>query len=161
MAIGRFLNCRERVTEFCEIYQPTDSAKKLADDDILKEKHWLQLEYLHTHLEPFYVATLLVEGPKTSLADAFQALDWLVDSLDTSKNAFLNLAAKSRRRVEHEAWQYLSDCASQAWEKANKYYLLTDQEYPATYAAIIFNPTLKIAWFDERWAMHPVKKDYI
>ena len=69
MAISRFLNCKQRVKQFCDTYTP--SSKPLSKDDTLQPHHWKELEYLHDHLETFYEATIIVEGNTTSLADHF------------------------------------------------------------------------------------------
>jgi hypothetical protein len=162
MAIGRFLNCKERIQEFCRTYKPTDKAKKLERDDILKPKHWKQLEHLHDSLEPFQEATLMVEGRKTSLADHFQMLDWLLNALDDSKQRFKELADDTRRYpADSDAWSYLSTCAAAAWNKCEKYYLKADIESPAYYAAIVLHPQIKASWFEATWQSHAEKSAYI
>jgi len=161
MSIGRFLNCKERIQEFCRTYKPTENAKKLKKDDILKPKHWKQLEHLHDHLEAFQEATLMVEGCKTTLADHFQMLDWLLNALDTSKNKFTELSEDTARRPDADAWLYLANCASTAWKKCEKYYLKADTESPAYYASILLNPQVKGLWFEETWRHHDAKQTYI
>ena len=78
MAIGCFLNCCERVQEFCCTYTPSPSLKPLTKDDILQEHHWQELGHLHDHLETFYEAIIMVEGNQTNIGDHFTTLDWLL-----------------------------------------------------------------------------------
>lgn len=127
-------------------------------DELLKPHHWVMLEHLHTHLESFYEATLMVEGRKSTLADHFQVFDWLMNKIDDIRN---NLAAEARHRrgPEAQAYKYLSDCAYASWLKCEKYFKLVD-ETPAYYAAIILNPTCKLQWFQEAWGEHD-KKEWI
>jgi hypothetical protein len=103
----------------------------------------------------------MVEGHQTTLADHFQALDWLLDTLDSSKLRFLELSQTTQRRLDSDSWKYLSNCALTAWAKAYKYYLKADTESPAYYAAIILNPTLKLAWFEQVWRGHDIDSSYI
>jgi hypothetical protein len=103
----------------------------------------------------------MVEGHQTTLADHFQALDWPLDTLDSSKLRFLELSQTTRRRLDSDAWKCLSSCALTAWAKAHKYYLKADTESPAYYAAIILNPTLKLAWFEQVWRGYDIKSSYI
>lgn len=111
-------------------------------DELLKPHHWAALEQLHTHLERFYEATLMVEGRKSTLADHFQVFDWLMNKIDDIRN---DLAAEARRRrgQEAQAYKYLSDCAYASWLKCEKYFKLIDKT-PTYYAAIILNPTCKL-----------------
>ena len=47
-------------------------------------------------------------------------------------------------------YTFLAGCAEQAWLKCEKYYKKED-ESPAYYAAILLNPQLKYAWFEQVW----------
>lgn len=57
MAIGRALNVRERITEFCYLHQATGTDRRL-EDDTLSRCEWDQLERIYTLLEDFYAITL-------------------------------------------------------------------------------------------------------
>ena len=103
----------------------------------------------------------MVEGCKTTLADHFQMLDWLLNALDTSKNKFTELSEDTARRPDADAWLYLANCASTAWKKCEKYYLKADTESPAYYASILLNPQVKGLWFEETWRHHDAKQTYI
>ena len=90
MSIGRALNCKPRIQQFCENHQPKNGEG--IDNDRLKAKHWYLLEALHTALGPFYAATLCSEGNNKTLSDWFCTLDFLLNDIDGSKNHFGELA---------------------------------------------------------------------
>ena len=78
MAIGRFLNYRERIEEFYCTYTPLPSSKPLTKDNILQERHWQELGYLYDYLKTFYKATIIVKGNQTNISNHFTTLDWLL-----------------------------------------------------------------------------------
>jgi hypothetical protein len=156
MFIGRAINLRERITIFCATYEPPRGTKRLAPHQILKPHHWEELQHLHDQLETFYEGTLMAEGQYTTLADNFQTLDWLLLEIELAKQKFSELYDETHR----SEYQWLSECADQAWLKCEKYYKKVDST-AAYYAAVVLNPRLKMQWFKQQWNGHPDKKDWI
>ena len=162
VCIGRALNVRERVERFCNNYTPPprSKSKALTDAEKLKIHHWTELEHLHTHLETFYEATLMVEGRNSTPADHFFTLDWLMGELDQMQDEFDTLASDHCGEPSQQTYEHLSGASVSAWAKCEKYFKLAD-EAPAYYAAIVLNPTLKLRWFEEKWGQDPKKRDWI
>jgi hypothetical protein len=106
-------------------------------DDVLQPHHWDELEHLHNHLEPFYEATLMVEGSHTTLADHFITHDWLMGKIDHARQIFSDLYQQKKRKE----YLWLSSCAEVAWEKCEAYFNMAD-DTGAYYAAIMLDPTL-------------------
>ena len=155
-AITRALNVKERIQMFCAQYVPPKGAKAITRDDTLEPHHWKQLEHLHDQLESFDEATVMVEGHQTNLADHFQTLDWLLLQLDQAKQRFNELYDDSRL----PEYKWLAGAADVSWEKCEKYYNMADQT-AAYYTAIIMNPTMKSAWFQEHWGDHPIRSTWL
>jgi len=141
---------------FCAQYVPPKGAKPISRDDILEHHHWKQLEHLHDQLESFDEATVMVEGHHTNLADHFQTLDWLLLQLDQAKQRFNELYDDTRL----PEYKWLAGAADVSWEKCEKYYNMAD-ETAAYYTAIIMNPTIKTAWFQERWGGDPIRSTWL
>ena len=141
---------------FCAQWAPSKNTKLINKDDILEPQHWKQLEHLHDQLESFDEATSMVQGHNTNLADHFQTLDWLLLQLDLAKQKFNELYIDEQT----PEYKWLAGAADVSWEKCNKYYNMADQT-AAYYTAIITNPTLKTAWFQQRWGDHPIRSTWL
>jgi hypothetical protein len=98
----------------------------------------------------------MVEGRRTTLADHFQTLDWLLLQLDQAKHRFNELYSDT----DTPEYKWLAGAADVAWAKCAKYYNITDQT-AAYYLAIIMNPTLKTVWFKQRWDDHPIRSTWL
>lgn len=155
MSIGRALNCKQRIQQFCENHRPKRGEG--IDNDRLKAEHWCLLEELHTALGPFYAATLCCEGNNKTLSKWFCTLDYVLDSVDASKNRFGDLADEN---PGSEEYTFLQAGAAAAWEKVEEYYGKVDGS-AAYYAANVLNPTTKWAWFEQQWGDHPMKKVWL
>jgi hypothetical protein len=155
MSIGRALNCKQRIQQFCENHQPKRGEG--IDNDRLKAKHWYLLEALHTALGPFYAATLSSEGNNKTLLDWFCTLDYVLDSIDASKNHFGKLADEN---PGSEEYTFLQAGAAASWAKVEEYYGKADAS-AAYYAANVLDPTNKWAWFEHQWENHPQKKVWL
>jgi hypothetical protein len=141
---------------FCAQYVAPKGTKPLNKDDILEPHHWKQLEHLHDQLESFDEATVMVEGNRTNLADHFLTLDWLLLQLDQAKQRFNELYEETGS----PEYKWLAGAADVSWEKCEHYYNMADQT-AAYYTAIIMNPTMKTAWFQEHWGDHPVRSTWL
>jgi hypothetical protein len=141
---------------FCAQYAPPKNTKSLSKDDILEPHHWEQLANLYDQLESFDEATCMVEGRHTNLADHFQTLDWLLLQLDQAKHRFNELYSDT----DLPEYKWLAGAADVSWAKCNKYYNMADQT-AAYYLAIIMNPTLKTAWFQQRWSGHTIRSTWL
>lgn len=140
MAIGRALNVRERITEFCYLHQATGTDRRL-EDDTLSRCEWDQLERIYTLLEDFYATTMVNEGHrKVFLHDWFPSLHVLLNEIDAQRNSF-----KKERGYED-----LERSCEAAWTKCEKYYLSADDS-PLIYAATMLCPWYKLAWFEQEW----------
>lgn len=155
MSIGRALNCKLRIQQFCENHHPKRGEG--VENDRLKAHHWFLLEKLHDALEPFYEATLCTQGNSNTLSEWFYTLDYVLDSIDGSKNEFEALAGEN---PESEEYAFLQAAAAAAWLKTEEYYGKVD-ESAAYYAASILNPAFKWSWFEERWENNKVKKVWL
>jgi hypothetical protein len=49
-----------------------------------------------------------------------------------------------------KTYEWLHICCEKAWEKLNDYYQLVN-ESPVYYMAMAMDPSLKYAWFEQRW----------
>src|SRR5579871_7065885 len=86
----------------------------------------------------------------------FQTLDWLLLQLDQAKHRFNELYSDTNM----PEYKWLAGAADVSWTKCNKYYNMADQT-PAYYLAIIMNPTLKTAWFNQRWSDHEIRSTWL
>jgi hypothetical protein len=155
MSIGRALNCKLRIQQFCENHHPKRGEG--IENDRLKAHHWFLLEKLHDALEPFYEATLCSEGNSNTLSEWIYTLDYVLDSADGSKNEFEELAGEN---PESEEYTFLQAGAAAAWLKTEEYYGKID-ESAAYYAASVLDPAFKWSWFEERWGNDQVKKVWL
>jgi hypothetical protein len=155
MSIGRALNCKLRIQQFCDNHHPKRGEG--IENDRLKAHHWFLLEKLHDTLEKFYETTLCNEGNNTTLSGWFYSLDYLLDSIDRSKNEFEELADEN---PESEEYAFLQASAAAAWAKTEEYYGKVD-ESAAYYAATVLNPAYKWEWFEERWGNDKFKKVWL
>lgn len=96
------------------------------------------------------MATIDTEGNRKALDDYFPTLSWLLNEIYSSRTKFLELARTSKPKQQREVFTWLAGCAEQAWEKCEKYYKKAD-ESAAYYAAVVLNPELKYAWFEQEW----------
>jgi hypothetical protein len=60
---------------------------------------------------------------------------------------------------EGPTYEWLHICCEKAWEKLNDYYQLIN-ESPVYYTAMVMDPSLKYAWFEQRWN-EPPKREWI
>lgn len=155
MSIGRALNCKLRIQQFCNTHHPKRGDG--IENDRLKPLHWFLLEKLYETLGAFYEATLCNEGKHNILSGWFFALDYLLESIDESKNEFQVLACENPKSEEYA---YLQASAAAAWAKAEEYYSKVDQS-AAYYAALVLDPAFKWAWFEGRWLGNKEKKVWL
>lgn len=140
LAIGRAINVRERIVEFCYLHQAVGSDRRL-EDDTLSRCEWDQLERIYTLLEDFYATTMVNEGHrKAYLYDWFPSLHVLLNEINTQHESF-----KRERGYEE-----LARSCEAAWAKCEKYYVSAD-ESPLIYAATMLCPWYKLAWFEQEW----------
>jgi hypothetical protein len=66
--------------------------------------------------------------------------------LKSTKHKFIKFSKQLKKKAKIQSYYYLAACAKAAWQKYKKYYIKAD-DTAAYYAAIIFNPTLKMQWF--------------
>lgn len=151
-SIGRALNTRERITQFCQSHRPRNKDKTIVSNR-LDDTHWAQLEHLHDALEVFYIATILTEG-KQPLYKHFQTLDNIIAYCESNKHKFVQQSKRDK------SYKWLAEASKASWMKAEKYFKLIDQT-PIYYAAIVLNPTLKKYWFTQQWGSHPQKVPWI
>jgi len=155
MSIGRALNCKLRIQQFCENHHPKRGEG--IENDRLKAHHWFLLEKLHDALEPFYETTLCSQGKNNTLSDWFSGLDYILDRIDQSNNEFEKLAEDN---PESEEYAFLQAGAAAAWVKTEEYYCKADDS-AAYYAASVLDPVFKWEWFEERWGNHRFKKVWL
>src|SRR5579871_2579237 len=117
MSIGRALNCKMRIQQFCENHNPKHGEG--IENDRLKPQHWRLLEKLHDTLGAFYETTLCGEGNNNTLGDWFYSLDYLLDSINSSKIEFEEHADKYPKSEEYT---FLQASAAAAWAKTEEYY---------------------------------------
>ena len=103
MSIGRALNCKLRIQQFCDNHCP--KCGEGIENDRLRAHHWFLLEKLHDALEPFYEATLCSEGNNNTLSKWFYTLDYVLDSIDKSKIEFEALASENPESEEYSFLQ--------------------------------------------------------
>jgi hAT family protein len=155
ISIGRALNCKPRIQQFCDSHRPKRGEG--IENDRLKAHDWFLLEKLHDALHPFYEATLCSEGNDNTLSNWFYTLDYVLESTGKSENEFQALAEES---PGSEEYIFLQTAAGAARLKTQDYYKKADDS-AAYYAASILNPTFKWSWFEDRWSDDPAKKCWL
>jgi len=119
----------------------TDSKRGLHKDDRLKPGDWYQLEQLHDYLVIFHTATMATQGSQSCFHDWYPSINWLQTEIYSWQQKF---------ETDIEADDYHSKCCTRAYEKASKYFELTDKT-PIAFAAVMLNPTCKHRWFKQIW----------
>ena len=155
MSIGRALNCKLRIQQFCDNHCPKRGEG--IENDRLRAHHWFLLEKLHDALEPFYEATLCSEGNNNTLSEWFYTLDYVLDSAEKSKIEFDALADENPKSEEYA---FLQAASAAGWLKTVDYYKKAD-ESAAYYAVSVLDPAFKWSWFEDRWGNDKVKKFWL
>lgn len=141
-AIQRSLDLKDRINKFCKEYKPTDKRDTTIKDNLLTHSHWHQLDRLEDCLKLFEVSTSQTQGIQRPLSDWYPTLLWMLDEICIFKDEF--------SEENDSTFEYLAQCCSHAWYKAEKYFKLSDQ-MPIIYAAVMLDPRTKAQWFVDKW----------
>ena len=150
------MNCIERIQTHCHSHKPKPIAKgehKLADD-ALPPLYWKQLDELHTALERYFAAIQVTEAFKAPFYRYTAILDQLLAEIEEQKD----LQAKKRKK--DPSYEWLSSATQCSWEKADKYFKLTD-DASITCVAILHIPTPGDRWFYDKRGSHAEKATWI
>lgn len=139
--LSRAWSLRERITEFCRLHR----TEKTIRDNTLTPNDWDQIDRLHNALHVFELTTMTTQGNQKHLYDWYPTLQFTLDYTSKFSTEFKEEAELDER------FGYLSACCDHAWQKAEKYWKLTD-DTPLVYAAVVLNPTLKHGWFEDLWS---------
>jgi hypothetical protein len=104
----------------------------------LDDEDWELYECYESFLKPYRHAILATEGSRDNLSRILQAMDFLLEDLETAKRdpKYNNTLIKKDIDL--------------AWKLLNKYYLLTD-ETPIYGAAVVMDPRQKWDYFTQYW----------
>ena len=119
---------------------------------MMDSKSELQLDYLSPadfdnlvsltrFLKPFKDWTIQTEKARNSLDMVLPAYDALLSHLE-------------KARVIWNQNEFITARVEASWFKLNKYYNHTD-DTSAYFAATVLNPTLKMAYFEQKWGLYP------
>ena len=146
LAIKRAFILREPIEDFVAnaIRRNRVGENRISDPtalrfDQLSLSEWDDLRDILEILEPFYTATLLLEGYCThgSLSMIIPIMDNLLTHLETAKNSLY--ADRSH---------HLLTALNNSWDKLNTYYGLLDFA-PVMCASIALHPGMKFQWFQD------------
>jgi hypothetical protein len=137
--------------------------------DRLSEDEWEQLSQITDALEPFWAASLRLQGHGTHgshgvIWEALVTMDYLLSKVENQKETLeeqQRAAAAAVAEAEAENASVappheprvspLLVCYQNAWEKLQKYNNLTDESHEIYAAGALLNPCLRRAYFDARW----------
>ena len=154
MMLQRAKKCRTRLQAYCSNWTPgtqsTDDDDDAYDlrDDILSAEEWKGVREVIEVLKPLLRYTKVAERRDTGLQDWVPIVDKLISHFYDASQRFKSMSDES------PVYEWLHICCEKAWEKLNKYYKLVD-ENPAYYTAMVMDPKLKFAWFEQKWADAP------
>jgi hypothetical protein len=135
-----------KLKDAIELYQQAfrgDTDEPL-EDDVLKPDDWLELRELLDLLLPLRVVSMTLQSDgkdcnNGSLWQSLTAIDYLMTKLEGLKAKHTYLPNS-----------HFKASINLGWKKLDKYYALSDDS-PAYRAAIVINPSKKMAWFEKKW----------
>jgi len=155
MMLQRAQQCRTRLQAYCSNWRPEKgSAGEDNDDgydlreDILSPEEWEGVGEAIKVVKPLLYYTKLAERRDSGLQDWVPIVDKLISRFYEASQRFKSMADES------PVYEWLHICCEKAWEKLNNYYQLADKS-PAYYTAMVMDPSLKYAWFEQRWNEPP------
>jgi hypothetical protein len=158
--LQRAEQCRVRLQAYCSNWLPERGSSSEDDgdnydlrEDILSPEEWKGVNEVIKVLKPLLHFTKLVERRDTGLQDWVPIVDKLITHFYEGSQRLKSMAD------EGPTYEWLHICCEKAWEKLNDYYQLVD-ESPVYYTAMVMDPSLKYAWFEQRWN-EPPKREWI
>ena len=143
-SIHRGLQLQRRLLLFC-----SDYSKDLGQDYMQKED-WDQLKQISVALKPFHEATMRTQGKAGnghhgSVWEVLPLLEALMGAMEQGKDFYMASGKSTKPSLTP-----LAVAHQNAWDKLKKYYNLTDRTHIYA-AALLFNPTQRIKYFDSHW----------
>ena len=146
--LKRAEECRTRLQAYCSNWLPEKG--RHGDDnydlreDILSPEEWEGIKEVIKVLKPLLHFTKLAERRDVGLQDWVPIVDKLISHFYEASQRFQSMAD------ENPTYEWLFICCEKAWDKLNEYYQLVDKS-PAYYTAVVMDPSLKFAWFEQKW----------
>jgi len=160
MMLERALKCQARLQAYCSNWRPEKRSKSNGDDsgydlreDILSPEDWKGVREVVNVLKPLLYYTKLAEQRDTGLQDWVPIVDKIVVHFSGASQRF------KERADEGPVYEWLHICCEKALSKLDRYFKLAHKS-PVYYTAMVMDPSLKYAWFEQRWTT-PSKSERI
>jgi hypothetical protein len=158
MMLERALRCQARLQAYCSNWRPEKS--KGSDDntydlreDILSSEEWQGVREVVKVLKPLLHYTKLAEQRDVGLQDWMPIIDTVTEHFSRASQGFKEMAD------EGPVYEWLHICCEVALKKLDHYFKLAHKS-PLYYTAMVMDPCLKYAWFEQKWTT-PSKSDRI
>lgn len=160
MMLERALKCQARLQAYCSNWRPEKRSKSNGDDsgydlreDILSPEDWKGVREVVNVLKPLLYYTKLAEQRDTGLQDWVPIVDKIAVHFSGASQRF------KERADEGPVYEWLHICCEKALSKLDRYFKLAHKS-PVYYTAMVMDPSLKYAWFEQRWTT-PSKSERI
>src|SRR6267378_4113505 len=160
MMLERALQCQAHLQAYCSNWRPEKLSKSNGDDsgydlreDILSPEDWKGVREVVNVLKPLLYYTKLAEQWDTGLQDWVPIVDKIVVHFSGASQRF------KERADEGPVYEWLHICCEKALSKLDRYFKLAHKS-PVYYTAMVMDPSLKYAWFEQRWTT-PSKSERI
>jgi hypothetical protein len=155
--LKRAEQCRARLQAYCSDWLPEKGGHNEDNydlrEDILSPEEWKGVNEVIKVLKPLLHFTKLAERRNVGLQDWVPIVDNLISHFYEASQRFKSMADES------PIYEWLHIYCEKAWDKLNDYDRLVD-ESPAYYTAMVMDPSLKYAWFEQRWN-EPPKSEWV
>ena len=147
--LRRALTLRKAITKYLLAWRkPANDGYDLSQD-ALTDDDWNQVEQLLDILRPFLAATKRMEGDANTqgVEGSYGAL-W--ESI-TAIELLHQILQRTQQRLKNEDNSFLKSGVNMAIQKVNKYFDKMMDESPYYFTAVILHPSLKRAYFRDKW----------
>ena len=153
---ARAVKLKKAIQKYCLSWRPPANEKNGYDlrQDFLTDSDWKLIEQLVKLLKPFMKMTKRMEGDANAsgVEGSYGALWESIISLDTLHKHLL----RAEQKLKNEDDSFLKSGITMTIQKVNKYFDKFKTESPYYFAAVILHPSLKRAWFADKWRKWPM-----
>jgi len=151
MMLERGLQCQARLQAYCSNWRPERRSRGDGDDggydlreDALSPEDWEGVGEVVKVLKPLLYYTKLAEQRDIGLQDWVPIIDTITVHFSGASQRFLEMAD------EGPVYEWLHICCEKALSKLDQYFKIAHKS-PVYYTAMVMDPCLKYAWFEQRW----------
>ena len=151
--LRRALLLRKAIDKYLLAWRKPANDSYDLSQDALTDDDWQQVERLVKILKPFISATKRMEGDANSpgVEGSYGAL-W--ESI-TNIELLHQILQRTQQSLKNESDSFLKSGVNMALQKINKYFDKMKDESPYYFAAVILYPSLKRAYFRDKWKRWP------